>query len=46
MRRAVASSYGEVLLLFHYYQTTADNVVKGLFPGGETSDNKPDQQGQ
>lgn len=45
MTMAVASAYGEVLLLFHYYQTTADNVVKGLLPGGETSDNKPDQEG-
>jgi len=46
MKMAVASAYGEVILLFHHYQTIADNVVKSLFPGGKTSDNKPDQQSQ
>jgi len=34
------------LLLFHYYQATADNVVKSLFPGGKASKHEPDQQYQ
>jgi hypothetical protein len=33
MTMAVASAYGEVVLLFHYHQTIADSVVKGLFAG-------------